>query len=294
MIIGSQMLGLTISDFGTESRWFFSTFERIEASQVLWVRRPVCTDAAGTWRSHWRVPVFVGDWLPLVCLSLSRTRGGKRWARASSTASPCPASPPRSPSTTATGTACCRPTSSRWGDPGATYGPRESGVGGEGRESCIGLKRFTCSCRPGVSGSPLKRFMWLFLGAEGLLRSPHVRAAVQPRPFYPHQLDGPRRQRLLLVLQRLSPPSPTCAGRTLKDGGPRWRDQLSARGVPASNQPVTLIPLLTPRVCFSFIYRWVEILDFAVEAFITVRRRRGNKSVRSIKMLSMQHVMVNS
>lgn len=112
------------------------------------------------------------------------------------------------------------------------------GGGGGSGESCIGLKRFTCSCRPGASGSPLKRFMWLFLGAEGLLRSPHVRAAVQPRPFYPHQLDGPRRQRLLLVLQRLSPPAPTSAGRTLKDGGPRRRDQLSARGVPASNQPL--------------------------------------------------------
>lgn len=53
MIIGSQMLRLTISDFGTESPLFFSTFSRIEASQVFWVRRPVCTDAAGTWRSHW-------------------------------------------------------------------------------------------------------------------------------------------------------------------------------------------------------------------------------------------------
>lgn len=96
------------------------------------------------------------------------------------------------------------------------------GVRGEGggEESCIGLKQFTCSCRPGASGSPLKRFMWLFLGAEGLLRSPHVRAAVQPRPFYPHQLDGPRRQRLLLVLQRLRSPPPPQLGRTHTK---RWR-----------------------------------------------------------------------
>lgn len=60
-----------------------------------------------------------------------------------------------------------------------------------------------------VSAPSLKRFMWLFLGAEGLLRSPHVRAAVQSRTFYPHQLDGPRRQRLLLVLQRLRPHPPS-------------------------------------------------------------------------------------
>lgn len=98
------------------------------------------------------------------------------------------------------------------------------GVGeAEGVGGCIGLKQFTCSCRPGVSGSSLKRFMWLFLGAEGLLRSPHVRAAVQSRPFCPHQLDGPRRQRLLLVLQRLKapphhPPPPPCRTHTY-----RWR-----------------------------------------------------------------------
>lgn len=107
---------------------------------------------------------------------------------------------------------------------GATYGS----IGGWGMGGRNGLQRFTCS----VSAPSLKRFMWLFLGAEGLLRSPHVRAAVQSRPFYPHQLDGPRRQRLLLVLQRLRDPLPLIPPHLrshIKIGGPRQRSQLSAR-----------------------------------------------------------------
>lgn len=53
------------------------------------------------------------------------------------------------------------------------------------------------TCRP-VGG-------FLFLpGPAGLLRSPHVRTAVKPGAVHPHQLDGPRWERLLFVLQRLS------------------------------------------------------------------------------------------
>lgn len=148
--------------------------------------------------------------------------------------------------------------------------------GGEG-ESCSGLKQFTCSCRPGASGSPLKRFMWLFLGAEGLLWSPHVRAAVQPRPFYPHQLDGPRRQRLLLVLQRLRPPRPlNSAGRTLKDGGPRRRDQLSARGVSASN-PCYLNPTFDPSCLFQFYLSMSGNSRFCCRGFHHSEKKTGKE-----------------
>lgn len=138
MIIGSQMLDprLTLSDFGL---WHGKSMVFLDVQPDRRRRRyfGYAAPSAPT-RPVPGVPTERASvcWrLTPACVSLSRTRGGKRWARASSTASPCPASPPRSPSTTATGTACCRPTSSRWGDPGATYGPRESGLRGEGRRA---------------------------------------------------------------------------------------------------------------------------------------------------------------
>lgn len=65
MIIGSQMLGLTISDFGTESRSFLGT--------------PPCLHRRGRYLAY-QAPVFVGDWLPLVSLSVQDS-----WRKAVST-----------------------------------------------------------------------------------------------------------------------------------------------------------------------------------------------------------------
>lgn len=76
-----------------------------------------------------------------------------------------------------------------------------------------------------------------------------------------------------------------------QDGGTSY---LREEFLPPTN-PCYLNPTFDPSCLFQFYLSMSGgILDFAVEAFITVRRRRGNKSVRSIKMLSMQHVMVNS
>lgn len=41
-------------------------------------------------------------------------------------------------------------------------------------------------------------------GSERLLWSSHIRAAVPAGPLYPHQLDGPRRKRLVFLLQRVA------------------------------------------------------------------------------------------
>lgn len=46
-------------------------------------------------------------------------------------------------------------------------------------------------------------YVFVFLGPEGLLWSPHIWTAVKPRSFHPHQLDRPRWKRLLFILQCL-------------------------------------------------------------------------------------------
>lgn len=62
----------------------------------------------------------------------------------------------------------------------------------------------------------------LFSGAEGLLWRSHIRAAFKPRALHPHQLDGPRRKRLLFFLQRLTTTPTWCKNPPKKQPQIRW------------------------------------------------------------------------
>lgn len=131
-----------------------------------------------------------------------------------------------------------------------------------------------------------KRFTLLFLGTEGLLWSPHVWTAVESRSFYPHQLDRPRRERLLLILQRLKT---LVTRRRKQDGGPRLEGQSSAREDDIFHAPswfwflpptpVTLIKHLTPHVvAVLFIHeRNFRFCVICCQVFDHSEKGRGNQ-----------------
>lgn len=68
------------------------------------------------------------------------------------------------------------------------------------------------AARPRFSNHPTS----CLLGSAGLLRGSHLRTLSQTRTVYPHQLDGPRGQRVVLFIQCLIRPV-ACHGS--RDGG---------------------------------------------------------------------------
>lgn len=60
--------------------------------------------------------------------------------------------------------------------------------------------RWAPRARPGLGPH---RLTCCLVGSAGLLRGSHLRTLGQARTVHPHQLDGPRRQRVVLLLQRV-------------------------------------------------------------------------------------------
>lgn len=105
-------------------------------------------------------------------------------------------------------------------------------------------------------------------GTEGLLWSPHVWTAVKSRSLHPHQLDGPRRKRLLLILQCLRTHFASVKNKTQmedQDGGQvicerGRRISHSIFQTTSATHHSHLNQTFYSSCCCSFIYQWEEII----------------------------------